>query len=70
MEVIEFLSNTTLYFWATEQPEGFLTDMVVLALYKLINGGGYQKLLREITLPYPFNHKFYQHNCNIIWEKG
>lgn len=69
-DFIDFLARKPINFWATEEPDGFLTDMVILALWKLIDGGGYQKILREVHLPFPFNHKSYQFNCNIIWHWG
>ena len=42
-DFIEFLSHKPILFWGRQQLDGFLTDMVVLALYKRINGGGYQR---------------------------
>ena len=67
-DFIDFLARKPINFWATEEPDGFLTDMVIFALWKLIDGGGYQKILREVHLPFPFNYKSYQFNCNIIWH--
>jgi len=67
---ITFLETEPLTLWAREEPEGFLTDMVVLALYKLIDGRGYQAILRDLNLPFKMNHKSYHTNCLCIWRKG
>lgn len=68
--LITFLEGKPFNLIGLEQPDGFLTDMVILACWKLIDGRGYQTILKDLELPFPLNHKSYQENCHRIWTLG
>jgi hypothetical protein len=52
--------------WGCEQPYNFLGMNVTLFFYKGMTGYGYQKILKTVELSFDFNHKTFQHNCEVL----
>jgi hypothetical protein len=52
--------------WGSEQPIGFHTHLITLAIYKDLTGYGYQKVLDLIDLGFVISSVSFRHNTRII----
>lgn len=52
--------------WGAERPRDFMTDMVILALYKDTNCIGYQALASSNDFKYVLTHDSLQHNIPLV----
>ena len=66
--MLEFLKARQVRLWGEHQPEHYLENMLLLALYKDQNGVGYDKLENMMEQALPAPHHTVAHNTDVLRE--
>jgi hypothetical protein len=66
-ELYAWIATQEVSWWGEQRPANFLTWTLLLSLYKDIKGYGYQRILKEVSVPpYKINPKSFQHNTKLV----